>query len=201
MWGVYIVSNLEKTDWFQWWSTILFIFSPSSPLVMVCGSALVNQSAHFLQAWVDRRHWCHYIMPWNIEKYCEKYCDISLAIFNYIIRHTKVTENHWAWWRHQMQTFSALLAICVGNSPVMVNSPHKGQWRGALMFSLVCTWIHGWVNNREAGDLRCHHTHYDIIVMESGKHGRKPVYLFSQHYTCWCSSTTGYQDICMQSDD
>ena len=38
------------------------------------------------------------------------------------------------WWRHQMETFSALLALCAGNSPVPVNSPHKGQWRGALMF-------------------------------------------------------------------
>ena len=36
-----------------------------------------------------------------------------------------------------------------------VNSPHKGQWRGALMYSLICTWINGWVNDREAGDLRC----------------------------------------------
>ena len=34
------------------------------------------------------------------------------------------------------------------------NSPHKDQWRGALMFSLICAWINGWVNNREAGDLR-----------------------------------------------
>ena len=46
-----------------------------------------------------------------------------------------------------------------------VNSPHKGQWRGALMFSLICVWINGWVNNREAGDFRRHCTHYDIIVM------------------------------------
>ena len=35
-----------------------------------------------------------------------------------------------------------------------VNSPHKGQWRGALMFSLIFVWINGWVNNREASDLR-----------------------------------------------
>ena len=34
--------------------------------------------------------------------------------------------------------------------------PHKGQWRGALMFSLICARINGWVNNREAGDLRRH---------------------------------------------
>ena len=46
-----------------------------------------------------------------------------------------------------------------------VNSPHKGQWRRALMFSLICAWINGWVNNREAGDLRRHHTHYDVTVM------------------------------------
>ena len=42
-----------------------------------------------------------------------------------------------SWWRHQMETFSALLALCVGNSPATVNSPYNGQWRGALMFSLI----------------------------------------------------------------
>ena len=52
------------------------------------------------------------------------------------------------WWRHQMETFSALLALCAGNSPVPVNSPHKGQWRGALMFSLICPRLNDWVNNR-----------------------------------------------------
>ena len=46
-----------------------------------------------------------------------------------------------------------------------VNSPHKGQWRGALMFSVICAWINDWVNNREAGDLRSHRAHYDVIVM------------------------------------
>ena len=46
-----------------------------------------------------------------------------------------------------------------------VNSPHKGQWHGALMFSLICDWINGWVNNREAGDLSRHRANYDVIVM------------------------------------
>ena len=46
-----------------------------------------------------------------------------------------------------------------------VNSPHKGQWRGTLMFSLIFAWINGWVNNREAGDLRRHRGHYDVTVM------------------------------------
>ena len=44
-----------------------------------------------------------------------------------------------------------------------VNSPHKGQWRGALMFSLICTWTNVWVNNRHAGDLRRYGAHYDVI--------------------------------------
>ena len=46
-----------------------------------------------------------------------------------------------------------------------MNSPHKGQWRGALMVSLICAWINGWVNNGEAGDLRPHRAQYDITVM------------------------------------
>ena len=50
-------------------------------------------------------------------------------------------------------TFFALLALCAGNSAVPVNFPHKGQWRGALKFSLICAWINDWVSNREAGDL------------------------------------------------
>ena len=63
-----------------------------------------------------------------------------------------------------METFSALLAICAGNSTVPVNSPHKDQWRGALMFSLICVWINGWVNNRDAGDLRRYRTLYNVTV-------------------------------------
>ena len=70
-----------------------------------------------------------------------------------------------AWWRGQMKTFFELLALCAGNSPV--NSPHKGQWRGALVFSLICAWRNNWVNNRDAGDLIRHCTHYDITVMPS----------------------------------
>ena len=64
-----------------------------------------------------------------------------------------------------METFSALVVICAGNSPVTGEFPHNDQWRGALLFSLICAWINDWVNNREAGDLRRHRAHYDAIVM------------------------------------
>ena len=52
-------------------------------------------------------------------------------------------------WKHFPRNWPFVRGI--HRSPV--NSPHKGQWRGALMFSLICVWINYWVNNREAGDL------------------------------------------------
>ena len=58
------------------------------------------------------------------------------------------------WWRHQMET-SALL------------SPHKRQWRRALVFSLTCAWTNGWVNNLGAGDLRLQRVHHYVIVMRT----------------------------------
>ena len=64
-------------------------------------------------------------------------------------------------WKHFPRYCSFVRGI--HRSPV--NSPHKGQWRRALMFSLICVWINGSVNNREAGDLRRYLAHYDVIVM------------------------------------
>ena len=49
----------------------------------------------------------------------------------------------------------------------LVNSLHKNQWRGALVFSLICAWTNGWVNNRGPGDLRRHRAHYDVTVMST----------------------------------
>ena len=79
----------------------------------------------------------------------------------------KSSPCHWTWWRHQMETFSALLAFVRGLHRSPANSLHKGQWRGALMFYLICAWINDWVNNRAAGDLRRHRAHHDVIVMET----------------------------------
>ena len=47
-----------------------------------------------------------------------------------------------------------------------VDSTHKDQWRGALMFSLICAWTNDWANNRNADDLRRHRAHYDVTVMK-----------------------------------
>ena len=67
-------------------------------------------------------------------------------------------------WKH----FLRYWPFVPGNHRSPVNSTHKGQWRGALVFSMICAWINGWVNNREAGDLRRHRAHYDVTVMLQG---------------------------------
>ena len=64
-------------------------------------------------------------------------------------------------WKHLPRYWPFVRGI--HRSPV--NFPHKGQWRGALVFSLICTRINGWVNNGEAGDLRRYRAHCDVIVM------------------------------------
>ena len=66
-------------------------------------------------------------------------------------------------WRHQMETFAALLARCAGNLPVTGEFPVQRpvMW----IFSLICVWINDWVNKRESGDLRRHPVHYDVIIM------------------------------------
>ena len=71
------------------------------------------------------------------------------------------------WRRHRMETFSTLLALVRGIHRLPVNSPHNGQWRGVLMFSVICARKNDWVNNREAGDLRRYRTHYDVTVMSN----------------------------------
>ena len=71
------------------------------------------------------------------------------------------------WWRHL--NFPRYWPFVRGIHRSSVNSPHKGQWRGALLFSFIA-WINGWVNTREAGDLRHHRAHYDVILMSSSTH-------------------------------
>ena len=94
-------------------------------------------------------------------------------------------------WKHFPRYWSFVRGI--HRSPV--NSPHKGQWRGALMFSLICVWINGWVNNREAGDLRRYLAHYDVIVMCVSKLGhhwfrkKSAACLVPSHYKNYSSRT------------
>ena len=64
-----------------------------------------------------------------------------------------------------METFSALLALCVGKSPVTGEFPAQRPVMRDFDVSLICAWINGLVNNRDAGDLRRYRAHYEIDVI------------------------------------
>ena len=64
-----------------------------------------------------------------------------------------------------METFSALLALCAGKSPVTGEFPTQMPVMRDFDVSLICTWINGLVNNRDVGDLRRYRAHYDIDVI------------------------------------
>ena len=77
-------------------------------------------------------------------------CDLFIHIHDDVIK-----------WKHFPRYW--LFVRGIHQSPL--NSAHKGQWRGALMFTMICASKNGWVNNREAGDLRRHRFHYGVIIM------------------------------------
>ena len=75
-------------------------------------------------------------------------------------------------WKH----FSSYWLILWGIRGSPVNSPHRGQWRGAFMFSLICAWINVWINNGGAGNLKSPRAHYHVIVIKKMKaFGQPPV--------------------------
>ena len=87
---------------------------------------------------------------------------------------------------------SAFLVLCAGNSPVIGEFQSKGQWRGALMFSLICASINGWVNNREAGDMRRHHV---IVMCWYFPHYLKKDLLCQCSYRCYTISVSSNQTV------
>ena len=92
---------------------------------------------------IYRRPWCSCLYPPTL---CRCYYDDVIK--------WKHFPRYWpfVWWIHRFA----------------VNSPQKGQWRGALMFSFIWAWIITWVNSCEAGDFRRYRAHYDVIVMIIG---------------------------------
>ena len=65
-----------------------------------------------------------------------------------------------------METFSALLAVCAGNSPVAGDFPAQRPVTRSFDVFVDLRLNERWVNTREAGDLRRHRAHYDVIVMK-----------------------------------
>ena len=101
------------------------------------------------------------LLEWNLHQDNNLICAfLRLYLFPSHVRFTQA-----AWWRQQRKHFPRYWPFVQGIHRSPVYSPYKGKWRGALMFSLICTWINGWINEREAIDLRRVRTHYDVTVM------------------------------------
>ena len=104
----------------------------------------------------------HFVYSWPDSNTCViKFCILlKLIYWSKQCSHDNVIK-----WKH----FPHCWPFVRGINRWPVNSPHKGQWPGALMFSFICVWINNWVNNREAGDLRRYRAHYDVILMVTKK--------------------------------
>ena len=140
-------------------------------------------SLHWFGSWlVAERQLSHYVNQWRPSHTCHP---ISVCLNNqhtvgFHIRH--ITHDDVIKWKHFPRYWPFVRGI--HRSPV--NSPHKGQWRGALMFTLICARINGWVNNGEGGDLRRNRAHYDFIVVFSLFYCIKQIYLMICLGQCTC---------------
>ena len=90
-------------------------------------------------------------------------CKQNMAqITDACVRHLVPMSKHYASlddvikWKH----FPRYWPFVWGIHQSLINSPHNGQWRGALMF-FICAWTNSWVNNRDTGDFTRHGARYD----------------------------------------
>ena len=92
------------------------------------------------------------IIPWNATPLTYK----NHSLYHHLFGLT--------WWCHKIETFYWPFVRGSHRSPM-----NKGQWRRALMVSLNNAWTNNWANNADAGDLRHHRAHYDVIEMNTRK--------------------------------
>ena len=94
-----------------------------------------------------------------------KYIDSSIGS---IMVSSKKVVGHTMMMSSNGNIFRVTSPLCAEFYRSTVNSPHKGQSREALKFSLIWTGTNGRENNPDAGDLRHHRAHYDVSVMHIG---------------------------------
>ena len=145
----------------------------TGPLVTNCSEILIK-TQHFpfrkLRLKMSSAKWRPFRIGLNelrgrgVAEGLKAYCTSSRKEVKSINIHDDVIK-----WKHFPRYWP--FAREIHRSPV--NSPHKGQWRVALMFPLIYSWINGWANNDEAGYLRRHHAHCDVTVMILEKIGKE----------------------------
>ena len=157
----------DSTKFLQWCSSVPCKYSLGRPVVFQC---TLGQPVAF--QWHSSVHWT---------SQCTLAQDKGSAVNSprrsfrsgSFLSHDDVIR-----WKH----FPRYCPFVRGIRQSPVNFPHKGQWRGSLMFSLICAWINAWINNREAGDLTRHHACNDTShTQPKNTSGQKPTYM----QECW----------------
>ena len=134
-------SLCDYVHWRQWFKCIKLHLSLTYMTIEIM-ITWQSKSIHFLSTCTQDEVW--YMA-----------CAIPSAMFNQLYPDDVIK------WKH----FARYWPFVRGIHRPSVNSPNKGQWRGALMLSLICAWINGWISNRRAGDSSLHRAHYDVTVM------------------------------------
>ena len=141
----------------------------SSALLSFWRESALNWWIPLTKGWQCRKHFCVIIMSsWQLASHWQfedthnfEIININERIMAWHLAHNPPPHNDVVKWKHFPRYWPFVWGI--HRSPV--NSPHKGQWRRSSMFPLISIWINGWANNRDAGDLKLYHAHYDVTVM------------------------------------
>ena len=82
---------------------------------------------HLNQSWLITNGFFLAFSLWQFHRKCSSYLSLVWILNQLISRLQRyLSRGQWVtWWRHQIETFSALLAICAGNSPVPGEFPAK----------------------------------------------------------------------------
>ena len=128
------------------WSWFLFAI-----VLCVCARARVCEGERVWVFFV-----CLFCMP------CVEWVWMFLVLLFYVIYSRTIASiaNIFCWLYPTLNKVYLILSYLLP-----MNSHQKGKWRGTFMFSLICVWTNGWVNNRDATDLRRHCTHHDVTVI------------------------------------
>ena len=147
--GTLLSSRCRHVDGSSGNSSFLFTILTGPPVVgsIIPGKLFLKQKLGLVQLWNENElgH-CHKRIIDTGVRGC-----LCVTAFHDDVVKWKHFPHHWPFVR--------------GIQQWPVDSPHKGQWCGALKFSLICAWTNGCAKNQDASDLRCHRAHYDVMVM------------------------------------
>ena len=151
--------------------------------------SVINQTAHapakqLRDVTIGWRH-----MPLHVPHYASQ-SNVGLKQRHhwssaFVALYTEILPVTIPWWRHQMVTFSAFLALCAGNSPVTGEFPYQRPVTRCFDVFFDLAWTNGWVNIWGAGELRRHRGYYDVIVMVTRGCPFKAARTAERVYTTW----------------